>query len=374
MRQQMLEGKRPSECEYCWKIEDMGKNSISDRVFKSFVYSDEEIKQISQLPSSADVVPQNLEIAFDRTCNFSCMYCSPSFSTTWANEIKKHGPYTGLETDHRNHYKSTHDWAKSPKDNPYVEAFFKWWPTLKTELRELRITGGEPFLSPSFWRLIEMIEKDPCESLKIAVNSNLGHSSKYLQKIIDCSKKVKQFEIYTSNEAFGTSAEYIRDGLDWQQWIQNMETLLAQKSIHRLHLMMTINGLCLFSIEQLLDLVLEWKKKFGEESPTVSLNILRFPTFQSPLVTPQELRLQISENLKAWHEKNSPLLLAFESESLKRLIDYLQNVRSATQESNSTRTDLEKDLKSFLEQYDTRRQKSFSQSLPQAAVDWLNSI
>ena len=31
MRKQMLAGERPTECEYCWKIEDIGRDSISDR-------------------------------------------------------------------------------------------------------------------------------------------------------------------------------------------------------------------------------------------------------------------------------------------------------------------------------------------------------
>ena len=39
MRQMMQEGTRPKECEYCWKIEDMGKDAdgnepVSDRVYK----------------------------------------------------------------------------------------------------------------------------------------------------------------------------------------------------------------------------------------------------------------------------------------------------------------------------------------------------
>ena len=31
----MLRGDRPSECEYCWKIEDLGENYFSERIYKS---------------------------------------------------------------------------------------------------------------------------------------------------------------------------------------------------------------------------------------------------------------------------------------------------------------------------------------------------
>jgi hypothetical protein len=33
-RRQMQSGERPAGCEYCWKIEDMGRDAISDRVYK----------------------------------------------------------------------------------------------------------------------------------------------------------------------------------------------------------------------------------------------------------------------------------------------------------------------------------------------------
>jgi hypothetical protein len=33
-RRKMINGERPPGCEYCWKIEDMGRDAISDRVYK----------------------------------------------------------------------------------------------------------------------------------------------------------------------------------------------------------------------------------------------------------------------------------------------------------------------------------------------------
>jgi len=34
----MIAGERPAGCEYCWKIEDMGRDAVSDRVYKSKIY------------------------------------------------------------------------------------------------------------------------------------------------------------------------------------------------------------------------------------------------------------------------------------------------------------------------------------------------
>lgn len=375
LRKEMLEGKRPSECEYCWKIEDLGKDHISDRVFKSVIYNDDDVRALKNLDTNSNVNLKTLEVAFDRSCQFACMYCNPSFSTTWANDIRKNGPYLHLPTDKRNHYTNTHEWAESKENNPYIEAFWKWWPELSLTLRQFRITGGEPLMSPNFWKLLEMLPHSSNPDLQIAVNSNLGASESVIEKLLQNLQGVRSFQIFTSGEAFGASGEYIRDGLIWDRWVKNMERLMSSGKVERMNIMMTINGLCLFSITEFLDQVMEWKSKFDFENPTISLNILRFPTFQSPLVLPRELLLKCRNELMGWYEKNkdSKLLIEFEKSSLARLIDYLGDTEIPTADA-SPREELERDLKKFLTMYDARRNKSFRTALRSDAVEWIESI
>ena len=161
IRKQMLEGERPKECEYCWKIEDLGSDKVSDRVFKSVIYTDEELEQCKALYGwEKDVDLKTLEIAFDPNCNFACSYCNASFSTTWQSDIKKSGPYQNLVSDGASAFQ--HDgihampYGKKNEGNPYVEAFWKWWEgELQHTLRELRVTGGEPTMSNDFWKLMK---------------------------------------------------------------------------------------------------------------------------------------------------------------------------------------------------------------------------
>ena len=87
-RNKMRKGEKPEGCRYCWNAEDMGV--VSDRVYKSQGY---DTKLIATSRKTDHPIPQKLEIAFDRTCNLACAYCEPKFSTTWANDIKKHGSY-----------------------------------------------------------------------------------------------------------------------------------------------------------------------------------------------------------------------------------------------------------------------------------------
>ena len=142
-REQMQKGERPSGCEYCWKIEDIGRDNISDRVYKSKIYPIEELNRAFRTPSREDFDLRTLEIAFDRTCQFACSYCNPAFSSTWVNDIKKHGAYANLVSDGRNHFTHTHDSSqlyKFGEVNPYVEAFFAWW---ETDLHKTLEESGE---------------------------------------------------------------------------------------------------------------------------------------------------------------------------------------------------------------------------------------
>ena len=81
VRKQMLDGERPKECDYCWKVEDLGKNYVSDRTYKSVIYKEEDLNLCKSKYSFTEDVPlKTLEIAFDANCNFSCSYCNASFS------------------------------------------------------------------------------------------------------------------------------------------------------------------------------------------------------------------------------------------------------------------------------------------------------
>ena len=220
-RREMQCGERPAGCEYCWKLEDIGRDSISDRVYKSKIYTNEELDTAYKTNPNENVNLKTLEIAFDRTCNFACTYCNPAFSSTWANNIKRQGPYTGMTTDGRNHFTHAHDSAepyKKDETNPYVEAFYKWWETdLHKSLDELRITGGEPMMSPNLWRLLDWIETQGGKmnpDMRIAINSNLGAKQSIIDRFKKKLKGFKNFHLYTSCEATFGQAEYIRDGID----------------------------------------------------------------------------------------------------------------------------------------------------------------
>ena len=376
-RAMMQTGERPAGCEYCWKIEDIGRDNISDRVYKTVIYTDEELENAYVKPASDDVDLRSLEIAFDRTCNFGCSYCNPAFSSTWVKDIDTNGPFTGLTSDGRNHFTHSHGSSqlyKFNESNPYVEAFFKWWEAgLARSLQELRLTGGEPLMSGDTWKLIDWFKSNDTD-MKFAMNSNLGAKDELIDRLVEATHSMKHFHLYTSNESVGAQSEYIRDGLVWDTWVNNVEKVLRDGNLEGFHMMCTINALCLDSLPALLDQCLEWKDLCGKDYPTFSLNILRFPSFQSPLVLPDEIRNNYRLKLQDWFDtnKDSPLLHQFELNQLQRLIDYLDVVKTPHMGA-AEQSVLQQDFKQFFTQYDQRRGKNFAQAFPNLA-EWYNTL
>ena len=184
-----------------------------------------------------------------------------------------------------------------------------------------------------------------------------------------------QLDIYTSNESVGKYAEYIRDGLDWDQWVSNMKFLMESKRIGILHVMFTINSLCLESLPDFLNLLLEWKQQYDTKLE-FSINIQRFPSFQSAIVLPIDIRTQYSQRILLWLEENKQhnLLQSNEINQLQRLIDYLKLV-DIPHGDNFDREQLQHEYKSFYSQYDVRRNKKFEETFKNSIlIDWYKSL
>jgi hypothetical protein len=154
-------------------------------------------------------------------------------------------------------------------------------------------------------------------------------------------------------------------------WLNNVKRILNETDAE-LHIMMTINSLCLFSITEFLDQI--YSLKGQDRKPTVSLNLLRFPSFQSPLALPVHLKDYCHNNLSTWYEevKHKELWHEHEKASIERLIDYLVTV-DAPHRRTSDPAKLWHDFKTFYAQYDLRRHRSLD-VFPKILTDWVDTI
>lgn len=382
VRKQMQEGERPKECEYCWKIEDMGSEYVSDRFFKSKQYSESDLQRAYDSPWDENVTLQTLEISFDSNCNFGCSYCNAGFSTTWAHDINKNGPYQDLVSDGWGAFAHNGSWAQpygvKNEGNPYTQAFWKWWESdLQYSLKEIRVTGGEATVSIDFWKLVDWYNANPDSQVALAVNSNLGVKREPLNKLVELSHKIKTFNLFTSNESYGSHAEYIRHGLKWHEWYNNFEYAIEQGNFSNLHCMYTVNALCLASFDKIHDVMLDFRSRYPQRSIDFSYNMLRFPSFQALTTLPKHLRLDRAQLLENWHSKNSKFMNEWENEGLIRTIAYIKNIDEG--HSYTQYSDLEKrqsDFYNFYNQYDRRRGLNFVETFKDwpDLVEWYQSL
>ena len=109
----------------------------------------------------------------------------------------------------------------------------------------------------------------------------------------------------------------------------------------------------------------------------MSFNILRFPSFQSALVLPQEIRQERADALQQWIDTNgdNKYIHEMEIDGIKRLISYLEEVEEGHKYTSSIES-RHRDFKSFYMQYDLRRNKSFEKAFGNhhKLIDWYNSL
>ena len=264
-RKEMREGKRPKECDYCWRIED-NTQEYSDRVWKSSAnWSQVDKELIFNSDPMDDIYPRYVEVSFSNVCNFKCSYCGPAFSSKWTEEIKSKGPYKLYQT-HYNGIKESEVSYPNREDNPYIEAFWKWFPEAAKHMYTFRITGGEPLLSKHTFKVIDYLLANPQPHLHFAINTNACPPGDlwetFVKKIkqLEENKSVKYFSLYSSAESFGEHAEYSRDGMDWELFSKNLRYFLDNTNTSELMLMSAVNMLGLPSLTTYLRFVSKLKK------------------------------------------------------------------------------------------------------------------
>ena len=381
-RKQMLEGERPSECDYCWKIED-NSNSFSDRVFKSSEsWSAPYIEEIKEYGWRGNYNPKYVEVSFSNVCNFKCAYCGPQFSSKWVNEINKNGAYK-LSYDYNDteHLKKKNEMPIHHNDfNPYVEAFWKWFPDLYPDLHTFRVTGGEPLLSSDTFKLLEYIQNnhEVNPNLSLAINTNLGVSDDIIDRFINIiedlteNNKVKEFIVFTSIEATKSQAEYLRYGLDTSKFWTNVEKILSKLPKVTINIMSTYNALSVFTYDDLIDRVFDLKRKYqNNERYWVSAiqldtSYIRHPKHLSVKILEddhKELILQSAKKMLYYGMKefthDNYGFSTVEIQKLKRTYDYAISTDDFDVETNR------KDFVKFVDQYDKRRKLNFLDTFPQ---------
>lgn len=362
VREQMLNGIRPKECGYCWNIEDTPGEHHSDRIVKSLdPWSYPFLDDVLACGSKGNYAPQYLEVMFDNACNFACSYCLADISSSIKKEMQDFGRYPIQRYHHR---MEDPEWKRSfkAKDNPFVTAFWKWLPEIWEKLLVFRITGGEPLLSKHTYKVLDYCLAHPQKNLELAVNSNLGVDRERIERFLGLIEEVKakdaikSFGLYVSVDSVGAQAEYIRQGLNYDFFIHNLQVFLESKACKKVTLMVTFSVLSLPKIHELVKEVEKLKKTYPHL--VLDMSYLREPEYLRANIAGEEYSTSIVKALEVMDK--SDVFSDFEKNKCRRIYHWLKEPIEEQEKAS-----LRADFFSFVNEYDRRYGKNFLKTFPE---------
>ena len=377
-RKIMLTQERPSECSYCWNMEDAGK--LSDRHYRSGEpWAAVDFEKIKNSTGAEDVIPSYVEVNFNNACNLRCSYCSPQFSSSWADEVARLGAYPTLVPHNApEHFTGSRRAIPVRESNPYVDAFWAWWPDLYPHLEHFRMTGGEPLLDRKTYRVFDYVLANPSPKLHLNVTSNFSVDEKSWQKYLSyvkqiCDGRIEHFMQYVSLDGWGEQAEYMRDGLDFDLlWDRVNQFLTEVPNYSSLTFIITMNNLSVTSLDKLFAGILGLRKVYSNTYQRVWFDtpVLREPAWQSLQILPESYAEKL-EWLWAWMvrqiETEEAPFKGFKDYELHRLDRDIAWMRSAQLTDHSR---AKADFHRFFSEHDRRRGTDFVKTFPEMRSWW----
>ena len=314
VRQRMMAGEELSECQVC------DHKLLNTNVYRSyfnqlFKHKVDEAYDSTDETGATTMPTVSFDYRFNNLCNFKCRMCGDMLSSSWEAESRKEKSWN----------ENSQPWMASPlreqikkfQDTQVVEEFTNAVET-KT-IKEIYWCGGEPLMWDIHWKAMQrIIELGFAKEVYVRYNTNLSRTSLKGIKLFDLLPQFQDWQVCSSLDGTGEVGAYIRDGLDYKQWLQNFKEGLAVAKTSRemrLDYTITMPGLLelknMFDLSQELDVELLTKVMFTF-SPTEVL---------SPLALPRELLCTILDEALEYMEPKA-------TRKQQSLIDTLKNLKN----------------------------------------------
>jgi len=181
IRNQFLQGEKPEECAFCWRLEEQGLPSRRITCGQELYSNDLKIT--------------HLEINVNNRCNLACRICTPRYSTAWFKEarlLQLEIPKPGVNEVWKSINLSTVEW--------------------------IHFTGGEPFLGNDHLKIIEKINNKKNCSLYYNTNGTIRVD----QIVLDVWSEFKLVKLAFSIDDIEEHFEYQRYGAKWDEVVNNL--------------------------------------------------------------------------------------------------------------------------------------------------------
>ena len=372
-RKEMIAGIKCEECQYCWNIEEQG--NMSDRHYRSGEPWAMQSFDVIALKPIADINPSYVEVNFNNACNLKCSYCSPQFSSTWHQEVEKHGAYpTSKPHNDPEHFQGERRPIPNKDPNPWSEAFWRWWPDLYKDLKHFRMTGGEPLMDPNTYRVFDYVLENAKPDLHLNVTSNFSVDDKLFNKYIGYVKRlcegeqIEHFMQFVSLDTWGKQAEYIRYGLDFEKCISRVEQFIKDVPYRSsLTFIITMNNLSIVNLKKLLEYILYLRKTYTKTYQRVWFDtpLLYTPEWQSMQILPNSYSICLEECIEYMNDNLDEMHGFKDYEVLKMQRDLAWMIKG-TDDVERKREDFYK----FFNEHDRRRGTNFEETFPQMREFW----
>jgi hypothetical protein len=364
IRQQVLHGERPAECEPCFVLEDQGVESLRQRHIAGVIPE----SRIILYPNALNGMDSNfkmpfefptMEIKLNNLCNLKCRMCHPMDSTSW-NDWKEVEEFYIKENNFM--VKAIEDLNLMRK--PYLDKFDdnpNWWTSLEKLLpyfRRVEFAGGEPLMDPQHYRILDMLKPYGHQiEIKYATNGTTLGISKG-RTIYDYWPHFKSVAVNISIDGIDDVYNYIRGNGDWNQVVENIEEIQKISNVSR------IVGAVAVQVSNVLTLD-EMIAHFLDELGIVFYtNIVKYPNVLSVQVLPPHLKILAVQRLNAVkdhvprfkHVKENPILLDLTIKQINGIINYI----NATDQSDKW-----EDCVEFNRRLDKTRNQSFTDVTPE---------
>jgi organic radical activating enzyme len=293
-RSRILRDEKLPECAACYKEEKYGHESRRIREnYKVAIFTQQAFeKSYRQSPwynefelsknndGTTSKLPIDLHIDFGNECNLACKMCSPYASSKIAQQ------YTKWNID----FDKKRNWTDS---NDLFEKFLNNI-TITPNLNRIHVMGGEPVINKRFHEFVDWLIGKNFKNISLSFVSN---GTFFNDTLIDKLKFFKSVDIEISLESIHRNNDYIRQGSDTGQILNNIEKLLTHQSSNFSIVLRSVPQL--LSVNNYDDYILfALDKKISIQSiPLTS------PDYLSITVLPRELRTNLIPKYQKLKEK-----------------------------------------------------------------------
>jgi MoaA/NifB/PqqE/SkfB family radical SAM enzyme len=276
IRLDMLAGKVPPACKGCHQIEQAGGYSKRQRETNRNL----DHAALTAADGSIKTDLRHIELRLGNFCNLKCRSCNADSSTSWIQDYYKLKDTVKLA--------SGYDWIKKNPDFSFDwvddESFYDRLTEFAPNLEQIHISGGEPFLVPTHFKLLEKLVQEGKTDIAIHYHTNLNYKWDKIIPALDLLTKFKEVHISFSIDDVGERNTYIRSLSDWDLTINNLKLFLSNyKFIYRIT--QTVSVYNFMYVEELEKYLADNKIRIK-----VSLNHVQTPDYLAANILPKQVR------------------------------------------------------------------------------------